>query len=113
MFKRRTHLILWAVAGVAAIILLWQYGPLLFKPQAKPEPKIEKPVYEYYIVINEETGEVLTYVSTVQVSTGDEYVSADNKRYVVTRIEENRAYARNFGPADGGKDRGKFKDKTQ
>ncbi len=34
------------------------------------------------------------YVSVVTVSPGDEMITEENKRYVITRVEENRAYAR-------------------
>lgn len=47
------------------------------------------------------------------VLTGDEYIAENNKRYVVTKVEENRAYMSSFGPADGGMDKGKFKDKDK
>ncbi|BBB90817.1 MAG TPA: hypothetical protein PKA28_19020 [Methylomusa anaerophila] len=52
------------------------------------------------MVIDQDSGEILTYVSSVKVTVGDEYISDDFKRYVVTKIEENRAYAQSFGPVD-------------
>lgn len=67
-------------------------------PQPKPEPVTEETKYEYYILIDEETGNILGYISSVKVSTGDEYISSDNKRYVVIKLEQNRAYMRDFGP---------------
>ena len=103
---------------IIAIILILAY--LLFRyavpyfspaPQPKPGPLQEKP-YDYYILIDADTGKTLTYVSSVKVTTGDEYISGDNKRYIVTKVEENRAYLHSFGPADGSGEREKLKDKT-
>ncbi len=69
------------------------YIPLnLFTIQQKPEQAPQK-VYDYYIIYDEKTNEILMYVPIV-VSVDDELISEANKRYKVVRIEENRAYAR-------------------
>lgn len=114
MFKGRRNLIIWILAALAAVFVIVQYFvPILTKPpQTKPGLIIEEKIYDYYILIDEETGQVLSHVSSIKVTTGDEYFSENNKRYVVTKVEENRAYMRSFGAADGGKDKGEFKDKT-
>jgi len=36
----------------------------------------------------------MAYVSTVTINKDDEYISEDNKRYIIIKIEEKRAYAR-------------------
>lgn len=114
MLKGRISWAILFLAALAAVFVAVQYlVPMITKPpQPKAGPIIEEKLYEYYTLIDEENGEILGYVSTVKVTTGDEYITENNKRYVVTRVDENRAYMRNFGPADGGKDKGKFKDKT-
>lgn len=115
MLKRRTSLVIWIVAALATVFVIVQnLVPMATKPpQTKPGPIIEEKLYDYYNLIDEETGQILGYVSSVKVTTGDEYISDNNKRYVVIRVEENRAYLRSFGPADGGRDKGKFKDKDK
>lgn len=114
MLKGRTSLVIWILVALAAVFVIIQYlVPMITKPpQTKPGPIIEEKLYDYYTLIDEETGQILGYVSSVKVTTGDEYISENNKRYVVTRVKETRAYMRSFGPADGGKDKGEFKDKT-
>lgn len=111
-FRRR----LWVglLLAIVVIFTIYQYIYPRFSspPQSKPNPIIEDQVYEYYILIDEETGAVLGHVSSLKVTTGDEYLSENNNRYVVTKVEENRAYMRSFGPAEGGQDKGNFKDKT-
>ena len=87
----------WIIAGALAFILLvsglyfsWPNGT----PQAKPEQSPPQERYDYYLVIEESTNKTMAYVSTVTVNIGDEYISEDNKRYIIVKIEENRAYAR-------------------
>lgn len=67
-----------------------QYLPL---PQQKPEVPAKSP-YEYYVILDEKTSATLMYVSVVTVTPGDEMITEENKRYVITRVEENLAYAR-------------------
>lgn len=114
MIRSRTKLIMGILVIVSVVVIAAQYLFPVFTrpPQAKPELIIENKVYEYYILIDQETGEVLGHVSSLEVTTGDEYISENNKRYVVIRVEENRAYMNSFGPADGGEDKGEFKKKT-
>jgi len=61
-------------------------------PQAKPEQSPPKERYDYYLIIEESTNKTTAYVSTVTVNIDDEYISEDNKRYIIVKIEENRAY---------------------
>ena len=114
MLKGRRSWLVGVLAVLAAVFVIVQYlVPMITKPpQPKAGPIIEEKIYDYYTLIDEENGQVLGYVSSVKVTTGDEYITEHNKRYVVTRVEEDRAYMRSFGPADGGKDKGDFKDKT-
>ncbi|SDF51824.1 hypothetical protein [Sporolituus thermophilus] len=83
------------IVGVLAMVgVLYFTAPqLLPLPQPKPETPTKAP-YEYYVIIDEATGATIMYVSVVTVNPGDELITEDNKRYVVVRVEENRAYAR-------------------
>ncbi|TWH47000.1 stage II sporulation protein P [Sporomusa sp. KB1] len=81
------------LALVAIVIIGVYYVPLtMFSVQPKPEQTPQK-IYDYYIIVEEDTKEVLMYVPVV-VSIGDELVSDQNKRYKIVKIEENQAYAR-------------------
>ncbi len=86
------------VAGILTLVALVTIGVLhyvpltLFSVQQKPEQTPQK-IYDYYTIIEENTGEVLMYVPLV-VSLGDELISEDNKRYRIIKVEENQAYAR-------------------
>ena len=60
--------------------------------QQKPE-QLPSKVYDYYVVVEESTNEVLMYVPIV-VNVGDELVSEQNKRYKIVKVEENYGYAR-------------------
>ena len=111
-FRRSTWVFLLLAAILLFGIIKYLVPAITPAPQPKPEPIVEERVYEYYILIDEATGEVLGHVSSVKVTTGDEYVSGQNKRYVVTKVEENRAYLQDFGRAGSGKDKKQFKDKT-
>ena len=86
----------WIFAGlmlITFIAALFYFRPLFFSsPQKKIETPAEK-TYEYYIIIDGATGMNLMYLSTVVPKVGDEVVSESNKRYIIMRIEENRAYA--------------------
>jgi len=113
MKQSPTKTIIFLILFAALIIGFYKSASGIFTPpQTKPEPIVDEKVYEYYILIDEKTNDILGHVSTVKVTTGDEYVSSNNKRYVVTRVEENRAYMRDFGAADSGNEKGDFKDKT-
>lgn len=82
-------LALFAVVTVGVV----HYLPLtLFSTQQKPEQSPQK-IYDYYIILDEDTSEVLMYVPLV-VSVGDELISEQNKRYRIVKVEENQAYAR-------------------
>ena len=82
---------------ILALLLLAVFfrkdGP---SPQSPVRPHPVK--YAYYQIVDAATGKTLTFVS-VPVTKGDEYVTADNRRYVVVRIRENKAYARYTGMA--------------
>lgn len=86
------------LAGIFAVIALiaitaGYYVPLsLFPVQQKPEQAPPK-VYDYYIVVEENTNEVLMYVPLV-INVGDELVSEQNKRYKIVKVVENYGYAR-------------------
>ncbi len=86
------------VAGILTLVALVTIGVLhyvpltLFSVQQKPEQTPQK-IYDYYTIIEENTGEVLMYVPLV-VSPGDELISEDNKRYKIIKVKENQAYAR-------------------
>ncbi len=85
------------VAGMILILGLWYYAPqYLPGPFKKSEQMPVKPPYEYYIIQDEATGNTLMYVSVVTVSVGDELLMGNGKWYVVVRLEENIAYARQF-----------------
>ncbi|WP_425059775.1 hypothetical protein SCACP_03830 [Sporomusa carbonis] len=86
------------LAGILALVTVIAAGatyyiPLnIFSVQQKPEQAPQK-VYDYYIIMDEDTGETLMYVPLV-VSVGDELISEKNKRYRVVKVEGNQAYAR-------------------
>lgn len=76
------------------LVLLYFFAPqYLPLPQQKPVIP-PKPAYEYYIILDEATNETLMYVSVITVNPGDELITEQNKRYVISRVEGNRAYAR-------------------
>ncbi|SMD14270.1 stage II sporulation protein P [Sporomusa malonica] len=91
--SRLTKLI--SILALAAVVIagVVYYVPLTnFSVQQKPEQAPQK-VYDYYIILDESSGEILMYVPLV-VSVGDELISETNKRYKIVKIEENQAYAR-------------------
>ena len=81
-----------ALAAIVTIGVVYYVPLTMFSVQQKPEQAPQK-VYDYYIVVEEDTKEVLMYVPLV-VSVGDELVSDQNKRYKIVKVEENQAYAR-------------------
>ena len=93
-FKRRLAIGM----GLFAIFAIGSYFLLAFLPfhilsvQHKPEQRPQK-VYDYYIVLDEQTGHTLMYVPLV-VSIGDDVISPDRERFRIVRIRENKAYAR-------------------
>lgn len=90
--RRRTKYI--ALAAGALIIGL-TIGYYVFSLSSERNPlEIQEKPYEYYIIIDEADGKTLTFVSSVVVSVGDEYLNEDGQWYEVIRVEENRAYAR-------------------
>lgn len=83
------------IVGALVVLALvysfaFQFLPL---PQQKPHAPAKSP-YEYYIILDDATGATMMYVSVVTVNPGDEMITEENKRYVIMRVEENRAYAR-------------------
>jgi hypothetical protein len=99
MLKTRKHLFAGIMLGIIISLLIYYYitPALLYPPQQKPELPPKEP---YYIIIDTETGKTLTYVTSVRVSVGDEYISEDGHRYVISKVEKNRAYAQDFGPVN-------------
>lgn len=79
-------------AAIAGFFFLYPYFTPV--PQPKPGPVLPEKPYEYYIIHDEATGEVLMYVSTVRVNVGDELITEKNERYVVVEVVDNKAYAR-------------------
>ncbi len=94
MGKRNlTKLTLLALVTIIAIGVVY-YFPLttMFSVQQKPE-QAPKKIYDYYVVVEEDTNEVLMYVPIV-INVGDELVSEQNKRYKIVKVEGNQGYAR-------------------
>jgi len=78
---------------ILILSLFFIFNPFhTFPIQQKPEPPPEIK-YDYYIIVDETTGNNLMYVPLV-VNIGDEVLSEENKRYKVIKIEQNRAFAR-------------------
>lgn len=91
--KRLTKLAgIFAVVTLIGVVLAYQVPSSWLPVQQKPEQPSPK-VYDYYIVVDENTNEVLMYVPIV-VEVGDELVSEQNKRYKIVKVEENYGYAR-------------------
>lgn len=97
-FSRKQQLfLLGIIAGMTLILGLWYYAPqYLPAPFKKSEQLPAKPPYAYYVIQDEATGNTLMYVSVVTVNVGDELLMDNGKWYVVVRVEENIAYARQF-----------------
>lgn len=99
MLKPRSTLLTGIAIGILLSSLAYYLIPaFLYAPQAKPEPPPKE--YDYYIIMDADTGTILSYISSVRVTVGDEYISENGHRYVVSKVEENRAYAQDFGPVD-------------
>ncbi|CQR71569.1 hypothetical protein SOV_03590 [Sporomusa ovata DSM 2662] len=93
MSRRNVTKLASLLAVVAIVIIGVYYIPLtMFSVQPKPEQTPQK-IYDYYIIVEEDTKEILMYVPVV-VNVGDELVSDQNKRYKIIKVEENQAYAR-------------------
>lgn len=80
------------LAAIIAAGALYYLPLTIFSTQQKPE-QVPQKLYDHYIVLDEDTNEVLMYVPLV-VSVGDEVISEKNKRYKIIKVEENHAYAR-------------------
>ena len=81
-----------ALVAIITIGVVYTIPLTMFSVQPKPEQAPQK-IYDHYIVVEEDTKEVLMYVPIV-VNVGDELVSDQNKRYKIVKVEENQAYAR-------------------
>lgn len=91
--SRLTKLISLFALAAAVVVGVVYYVPLnSFSVQQKPEQAPQK-VYDYYIILDESSGEILMYVPLV-VSIDDELISETNKRYRIVKIVDNQAYAR-------------------
>ncbi|HMM22483.1 MAG TPA: stage II sporulation protein P [Selenomonadales bacterium] len=86
----------WVFGAIIFILIVLAIGFFVFSspPERKPI-ELEKP-YAFYIIIDENSGKTLTYVTTVVVSVGDEYLNGNGQWYKIVRVEENRAYAQPF-----------------
>lgn len=86
-FRRWLHsiLLLFILAGASLSIATSYLFP--------PTPAAPSPRYDYYIIMDERDQHILMYVP-VTVTVGDELITEENQRYVVVKVEENRAYAR-------------------
>ncbi len=93
---------LWVmIAGIALLIFIGirYLAPLIFQP---PGPKVSRPQpvrYSYFVIVDQDTGKTIAYISSAPVTKGDEYITGDNQRYVVTRLHGNKAYAKRGGNA--------------
>lgn len=94
MITKRVGLIVASLLlGVGLTGAALYYTPLNFMSvQQKPEQAPQQ-IYDYYIIIDEKTGQSLMYVPLV-VSPGDEVITENNQRFRVIRLEENHAIAR-------------------
>lgn len=98
--RKKPWLILTLILGL--IIASWflvHYFKTLNNRVPRPMPgNRQKANYSYYRIIDEKTGELLTYISSTPVNKGDEYVTGNNRRYIITRMKGNTAYAKYVGP---------------
>lgn len=95
MTKKRRLLFVGAavILGFLTALSALHLFPLdILSVHQKPGQAPQK-VYEYYIIADEKTDNIIMYVPLV-VSVGDEVITEDNKRYEIVKIVENRAYAR-------------------
>lgn len=95
MTNKKRLILLCGLVVLCSILLssfLSAWPHYLFPVQQKPEQSSQR-VYDYYLIVDEEDGHTLMYVPLI-THIGDEVLSEENKLYVITRIDENRAYAR-------------------
>jgi hypothetical protein len=81
-----------ALCGILLCSFIFPEPPNFFPLQQKPEETTQR-IYDYYIILDEQDGHTLMYIPLI-AHIGDEVLSEENKLYVITRVEENRAYAR-------------------
>ncbi|MGE5582888.1 MAG: stage II sporulation protein P [Bacillota bacterium] len=91
MISRKSKILL-PIIGILAFIGICYYISTLYLPS--PQPRAYKKIYNYYKIVDINTGNTLMHVSSVPVVKGDELVTQDNKRYVVVRVTGNKAYAK-------------------
>jgi len=89
--------------GIILILGFWYYTPQYLPAPFKKSEQTPANPYEYYIIKDEATDNILMYVSVVKVSVGDELLMDTGKWYRVMRVEENIAYARQFEKEIGNK----------
>ncbi len=78
--------------GLLLLIAVYYLRP---RNQPAPHPQVKQgQVYSYYQIFDEKTGKNLMNVSSAPVQVGDELITADNRRYVVIRVNGNQAYAK-------------------
>lgn len=81
--------------GVPAILLLLAIMiialPIFFTKDNAPRKDLPHSSSSGYWVVNVADNKTLTHTS-VQLSIGDEYISADNKIYRITKILKDKVY---------------------
>ena len=93
MKKLLLYLCLGFLVFFGGAVLFYAASPWpLLRIQPKPLQPPQK-VYDYYLIIHEQTGETLMYVPLV-VAVGDEVITEQNQRFRIIRLEANRAIAR-------------------
>jgi hypothetical protein len=88
--------LIWAVILLFALFAINRL-PGLLQPSGPKQVRPHPVKYPYYQIIDHATGRTLTYVSAMSVVKGDEYVTGDNRRYVVVMVKGNKAYAKYAG----------------
>lgn len=89
--------LIWAVILLFALYFLSNRLPKLLQPSRPKQVRPHPIKYPYYQIIDQATGRTLTYVSAMSVVKGDEYVTGDNRRYIVVMVKGNKAYAKYAG----------------
>lgn len=89
--------LLWLIVFIIAVYGLTRFLPGIWSG-SKTNPVRPLEQHQYFQIIDQDTGKTLTYVS-VTVSKGDEYITGDDRRYVIVRLSGNKAYARYTGLA--------------
>jgi hypothetical protein len=99
--RKKLWLILTLILGliIAAWFLVYYLKTLNNRTPLPMPGNRQKANYSYYRIIDENTGELLTYISSTPVNKGDEYITGKNRRYIITRLKGNTAYAKYIGPA--------------